>query len=567
MKSISSVGRNLIISTEDRYTQYFLPKKLFDTDSDYEITKLLLQILSTIDNPLFEKIQEWEIGFDENGDEIISIVCEIDRLVNDYFNSAISIEAIQYFSSDIQTLIEIIISLKQLLCQSLKSEQPFLFSSMSFALQSDPSSPIPQMKVSSLGFLLPHFINSVKELDGIKPFVPNEFLVKNISSWDITTKVEINSFGVLLNKLLFQQNPVIQDSQFIVSTNTLTPQLNGCLIQPPIKFLEKLFKRRLISFSKIKEAMMKDPYFNECWKYKHIEPEYISNIFDIFDRESCKILGKGSFGCVFSASCKGNFFAIKEMSDYESAIKEVRTMNICSHENVVKLYKFFKSPISVKFNFFSQDAIDSNTFYYIIMECSAYGSLFNFISMNPNGISLQYIQQFMFDINNAMKYLIFTRQIIHRDIKTQNILVFQDSSKPNGLTLKLCDFGSSRLIGDNNFDTIFVGSSYTNQPEISHGTIYNEKCDLFSIGVILYEMITGTVLNIQKTSNIPIENYYSFYQLKLNEIIEHSNEFVCGSQPQFVILIDLLRKLFVTQDSRLTWKQYLQHPFFSIIIQ
>ncbi|ELP87830.1 mitogen-activated protein kinase kinase, putative [Entamoeba invadens IP1] len=576
MESQSSVRRSLLISTEDRFTQYSLllfklierikthaielSRKLFLSDKDFEITKGLVECMTKIESPFFEGILNYQTGFDETtNEETILITCEIDRLVLDYFNSAISIDAVRYFSSDIQTLLDTVLALRKSLSDNLKTPILFLFTEMSVSIQSDPSSPIPQLKLSVLGFILPYVIDSMKHLDGISPYIPPDLQNKTVTKKDVT-KLEVPSFLVLLHKLLFQKNPAVNYKQMTsMAFGDITTD-----VAPPIQFLQKLFKKKP-SFPKILEMMRKNDFFKQCWQFKYIQPIPIESMFSVFDMSSVKILGKGAFGCVFSASHVGNYYAIKELSLADVALKEVRTMVLCHHPNIVTLFQFYTSKMSVRSLFNTLEPLKSELYYYVVMECSAYGSLYNFMSMNKSGVSLEYIQQFMNDINSAMEYLIFTRQIIHRDLKTQNVLVFQDQTKKIGLTLKLCDFGSSRLIGDNIFDTFFVGTGHTNQPEISHGKIYNEKCDLFSIGVMLYEMITGIMLNVKKDPSVPIQNYYTFYQQKLLELMNNRSNFVAGKQQNFEILVDLMRGLFVDQTQRPTWEQYLQHPFFKII--
>ncbi|ELP93532.1 serine/threonine protein kinase 17A, putative [Entamoeba invadens IP1] len=488
------------------------------------------------------------------------MTCEIDRLINDYLDCSLTLEAIEYFSSDIQVLFEFIIQLKEVLRNVFNAEQPFLFSEMSFAIQSDSASPIPQLKVSSLGFLLPHFINGVKTIVGVTPFIMPTILPQTIMYSDITTRVEIYSFMMFLCKLLFQKiPPSLQE----MSALNFVPTTDATNISPPTLFLEKLYKHRLTSFPKILQEMKQTPFFIQCFNFKHIQPEETTDVFSLFDKSTTRRVGKGSYGCVFSASHANNYYAIKEFSQEDVALKEVRTMCISRHPNIVTLFKFMKSKQSIKGTLNPSEMVEGDEFYYTVMECSAYGSLFDLIKQNEHGLSIDYIRHFMNDINNAMHYMVYTRQLVHRDLKTQNILVFQDATKPIGLTLKLCDFGSSRLIGDNSFDTIFVGSNHTNQPEISHGVIYDERCDLFSIGVVLYEMITCKVLVVPRSPNIPIENFYMFYQNAINDVVKERNTYVAGSELRFDVLLDLIRRLFVEEKNRMTWDQYFQHPFFT----
>lgn len=76
--------------------------------------------------------------------------------------------------------------------------------------------------------------------------------------------------------------------------------------------------------------------------------------------------------------------------------------------------------------------------------------------------------------------------ITHRDIKPSNILFRNEDDDQ----IALVDFGTSQRIGDNPFEHNVHGSSYYTAPEVIEGT-YNEKCDVYSIGVIYYTLLCG----------------------------------------------------------------------------
>ena len=73
---------------------------------------------------------------------------------------------------------------------------------------------------------------------------------------------------------------------------------------------------------------------------------------------------------------------------------------------------------------------------------------------------------------------------MHRDFKLPNILMH------NGI-IKIADFGFSKILGDEAYTTTMLGSPLNMAPEILEGLDYNNKCDIWSIGTVFYELLFG----------------------------------------------------------------------------
>jgi len=159
-------------------------------------------------------------------------------------------------------------------------------------------------------------------------------------------------------------------------------------------------------------------------------------------------------------------------SQFRSRFKtESTVIKMLSHPNIVKIY-------NVGFN---------DDLYYIVMEYI-------------DGITLkQYIEQqgkltwretlnFITQILSALKHA-HERGIIHRDIKPQNIMLLSDGS------IKVTDFGIARISNHqtNTLTDRAIGSVHYISPEQVNGDKTDERSDLYSVGIMMYEMITGTV--------------------------------------------------------------------------
>ena len=118
-----------------------------------------------------------------------------------------------------------------------------------------------------------------------------------------------------------------------------------------------------------------------------------------------------------------------------------------------------------------------------------------------------HIHNYMKQLADGLKYLM-ENQILHRDLKPQNILITE------GGFLKISDFGLAKEYSNmsNKLKQTYCGSPMYMAPEILHYQKYDNKSDLWSVGIILYEMITGT----------PPYHVKNFYQLikKIEDQIE-----------------------------------------------
>ena len=134
-------------------------------------------------------------------------------------------------------------------------------------------------------------------------------------------------------------------------------------------------------------------------------------------------------------------------------------------------------------------------------------------------------------------------KIVHRDIKPRNIFIFYKNDEKSEFTVKLGIYLTSDFISNEYFD-LLVGTAEFMAPEISNFK-YNEKCDLWSLGVIIYLLCFN---------EFPFHSNYPMFKSPELKTLEKS-----GNED----LDDLISKLLVKDPKeRIGWKEYFEHPFF-----
>ncbi len=200
----------------------------------------------------------------------------------------------------------------------------------------------------------------------------------------------------------------------------------------------------------------------------------IQNRYEIIEE-----VGSGGMSIVYKAKCHvlNRYVAIKvlkpEFADDKSFVSkfriEAQSAAGLSHPNIVNVF----------------DVGEEGGFYYIVMELVEGITLKEYIQQNgrlPYQTALDFIIQICSGIEVAHEH-----HTIHRDIKPQNIIVSK-----NG-TLKVTDFGIAKAATSNTIASSAMGSVHYISPEQARGGYSDERSDIYSLGVTLYEMLTGRV--------------------------------------------------------------------------
>ncbi|KAF6114883.1 mitogen-activated protein kinase kinase kinase 7 [Phyllostomus discolor] len=185
-----------------------------------------------------------------------------------------------------------------------------------------------------------------------------------------------------------------------------------------------------------------------------------------------EVVGRGAFGVVCKAKWREKDVAIKQIeseSERKAFIVELRQLSRVNHPNIVKLYGACLNPVC------------------LVMEYAEGGSLYNVLhGAEPLPYyTAAHAMSWCLQCSQGVAYLhsMQPKALIHRDLKPPNLLLVA-----GGTVLKICDFGTACDIQTHMTNN--KGSAAWMAPEVFEGSNYSEKCDVFSWGIILWEVIT-----------------------------------------------------------------------------
>ncbi|KAI6674507.1 hypothetical protein NL676_002413 [Syzygium grande] len=197
-----------------------------------------------------------------------------------------------------------------------------------------------------------------------------------------------------------------------------------------------------------------------------------------------RAVGQGSFGIVFQAKCleTGETVAIKKvLQDRRYKNRELQTMRLLDHPNVVSLKHCF-------FSTTEKDELYLNLVLEYVPE-TVHRVIKHYNKMNQR-MPLIYVKLYFYQICRALAYIHNCIGVCHRDIKPQNLLV-----NPHTHQLKLCDFGSAKVLVKGEPNISYICSRYYRAPELIFGaTEYTTAIDIWSAGCVLAELLIGQPL-------------------------------------------------------------------------
>mmetsp|Transcript_2026 Transcript_2026/g.4884 ORF Transcript_2026/g.4884 Transcript_2026/m.4884 type:complete len:301 (-) Transcript_2026:119-1021(-) len=204
---------------------------------------------------------------------------------------------------------------------------------------------------------------------------------------------------------------------------------------------------------------------------------------ELSDLKVLRKIGSGHTSEVYRGVCYGRQVAIKQLSmrkvNTTNFTREVGIMSQIDHPNIVKLL----------------GVVLSSQPFQVVMEYCAGGTCFEVLHNNLE-VDLASMQLLKMSLHCAvaLDYLHnFSPQIIHRDLKSLNLLLEQPISSMEDVPhVKVTDFGLARMLESsvaNTSLTVGVGTPYWMAPEVFAGGAYNEKIDVYSYGMVLFEIV------------------------------------------------------------------------------
>ncbi|KAJ2796273.1 Serine/threonine-protein kinase, partial [Coemansia guatemalensis] len=295
----------------------------------------------------------------------------------------------------------------------------------------------------------------------------------------------------------------------------------------------------------------------------------------IGDYELGAQIGRGSFATVYKGVNKRTNMMVAVKSVVRSSLTRRLLENLETEINILRAVKH-QSIVELI------DCLKSRNHIHLVMEYCSLGDLAGYMRKtrehqalrnNYGGLNMQIARSFVLQLGTAMRFL-RSHNIIHRDIKTQNILLqppptaedyVMGESEARGVIpwIKVADFGFARSLPSTALAETLCGSPLYMAPEILHYERYGPKADLWSIGAVTYEIMTGK------------PPFHASNHVELARVIERTNDnivFPDEKRPVSTdannellsldpVLKDLVRRLLkMKPDDRMQFSDFFAHP-------
>src|SRR3989338_688660 len=206
--------------------------------------------------------------------------------------------------------------------------------------------------------------------------------------------------------------------------------------------------------------------------------------------------------------------------------REIDIISSLNHRNVVKLLDQIREPPMI----------------YLIFEYCPHGDLIKLT--NGKHIKEHYVRKILTQVRDGLGYL-HHKGIIHRDLKPQNILVNHEG------VIKITDFGFAKYDHEDTMSQTICGTPYYMAPEIIKCARYNAKVDLWSFGIMMFQLLAGR-LPFSARTHLDLLNKIERNAIVLPHRVRVSDD--CEDLLYAVLQRD--------PDKRMDWEDFLTHRWF-----
>jgi Ca2+-binding EF-hand superfamily protein len=327
--------------------------------------------------------------------------------------------------------------------------------------------------------------------------------------------------------------------------------LTGCFVKDKsdekIMDNKKFYGFSIIFSNKVRTYYTIDKKDREDWVISLKTSIGYQTFTDTYDLQGD--LGEGKFGLVKLGIHKKTQekVAIKiikkdsmDQKDLELVRSEIDIMKLCKHKNIVRLL----------------DHYENNEYIFIVMEYLAGGDLGNYSKKRKYDFSEEEVRIIIYQITQGIDYL-HKYGVAHRDLKPDNIMLHKKGSINY---LKIMDFGLSKILGPQEKVADGFGTLSFVAPEVLVRKPYNKEVDIWSIGITLYYILTGTLPfddtedNEEVIAKKIVFSKLEFYDKKWKKISDTCMNYV-------------EKTLIKEPEKRWTSKQLLNHEWFKKLIE
>ena len=381
------------------------------------------------------------------------------------------------------------------------------------------------------------------------PFALNRYCISAVKS------NESPSFEMMFNPLIFYMTTILSGITGVpeneISNNERTKdyvvETHSMMHDITVQFCHLKGMETLLDAFESRLPM------NEITKLQFVSDLYkVISIphFDINAFEIIKSLGKGTYGNVMLVKFNDEYYAMKESSyqNMNELKKEGIVMRMCHHENIVKCYGLSHNELSLT-KMIDPEFMCAGERYYLALEYCDGHSLYDYLESTDELLDMSVVKNIFKQMVSGLVYLHDVKGMIHRDIKLQNFLIKDENGDK---IVKLCDFG----FATSNTDIMEsrAGNLLTCSPEIYNYKTYNDKSDIYSLGVCLYQLITNKDPFKDEEELKLLKDDANGMEISFDEQFKLNEDYQLG--------VALVRKMMKKKpDERISWEELKNDPF------